>query len=97
MVHEVAAAGHALQKVLVADPPLPGQDFGQFQRVVSRLPVVFGFSLFEWLSFLAHGLLSQGRHFPSAFAFFSNNSSQPSVSASEIVLDRRSSSGGLPQ
>ena len=33
----------------------------------------------------------------SAFAFLWNNSSQPSVSASEIVFARRSSSGGLPQ
>jgi hypothetical protein len=33
----------------------------------------------------------------TSFAFFSNNSSQPSVSASEIVFDRRNSSGGLPQ
>src|SRR5205823_4224412 len=38
-----------------------------------------------------------GRHFSSAFAFLSNNSSQPSVRASEIVFDRRGSSGGLPQ
>jgi hypothetical protein len=41
--------------------------------------------------------LPAGRHFPSAFAFRSNNSSQRSVSASEIVFDRRNSSGGLPQ
>jgi hypothetical protein len=34
------------------------------------------------------------RHF--AIAFFSNNSSQPSVRASEIVLDRRNSFGVLP-
>src|SRR5262249_32495018 len=95
VVHEVVAAGHALQKVLVADPALPGQAFGQFQRVLSRLPVVFGFPLFVRLSLLAHGLLS--RHFSRAFAFFSNNSSQPSVSASEMVFDRRNSSGGLPQ
>ena len=37
------------------------------------------------------------RYFASTFAFLWNNSSQPSVSASEIALDRRSSSGGLPQ
>src|SRR6516225_9074535 len=38
---------------------------------------------------LGYGLIS--------FAFFSNSSSQPNISASEIVLDRRNSSGGLPQ
>src|SRR5947209_919065 len=59
--------------------------------IVSRLQMILGGSVFEGFS---HGLLSP--HFSSAFAFFSNHSSQLSVSASEIVLDRRSSSGGLP-
>src|SRR5579875_2962117 len=59
MVHQLVAAGHPLQKVLVADPALPSEDFCQFQGVVSRLHVIFGLSLFVRLSFLAHGLLSQ--------------------------------------
>src|SRR5439155_13981179 len=65
IVHQLVAAGHAFQKVLLTDPALPGQAFRQFQRVVSRLPVVFGFALFVWLSFLTHGLLSQGVSSPA--------------------------------
>src|SRR5207247_1147893 len=95
VVSKVAAAGHALQKVQVADAALPSQDFRQFQGVVSRLPVILASSFFVRLSLLAHGCLS--RHFSSALAFLWNNSSRPSVSASGMVFDRPSSSGGLPQ
>jgi hypothetical protein len=35
MVHQFVTAGHAFQKVLVADPALPGQDFRQYQGVVA--------------------------------------------------------------
>src|SRR5262249_29676431 len=61
VVSQFVAAGHALQKVLVADTALPGQDFRQFQRLFSRLLVVFGGSFFERLSLLAHGLFSSPR------------------------------------
>ena len=45
----------------------------------------------------AKGQDSLSRYFSSVFAFRSNNSSQPRVRASEIVFDRRNSSGVLPQ
>lgn len=49
-------------------------------------------------AFIWHNpLRPRARHFPNAFALIWNNSSQPSVRASEIVLERRSSFGGLPQ
>jgi hypothetical protein len=79
---------------LVADSALPSQDFRQFQSVVSRFHEVLGSSFFVRLSFVRHGSLSG--HFFLALAFFSKNSSQTSVSPSEIVFDRRNSSGGDP-
>ena len=36
-------------------------------------------------------------HSPSALAFLANNSNQPRFRTSEIVCDRRNSSGVLPQ
>src|SRR5439155_9320880 len=58
VVSKFVAAGHALQEVLIADAALSGQGFRQFQRIVSRFPVVFGCSFFVRFSLLAHGLLS---------------------------------------
>jgi hypothetical protein len=57
MVHQFVAAGHAFQKILVADLAFASQDFRQFQSVVSRLHVVFGLSLCVQLPFVGHGLL----------------------------------------
>jgi hypothetical protein len=55
VVHQFVALGHALQEVLVADAALTGQDFRQFQRLLSRPLVVFGRSLGVRFSLLAHG------------------------------------------
>jgi hypothetical protein len=62
MVHQSIAAGHAFQKVLVIDCPLPHQHFRQFQRILARFLVVFRFSVLQRFSLLAHGSSSQGRH-----------------------------------
>jgi hypothetical protein len=59
VVSEFVAAGHALQKALVADPALAAKNFRRFQCVVSRLHVIFGCPFFVRLPFLAHGLFSQ--------------------------------------
>src|SRR5437868_5558496 len=40
VVHRAVAAGHPLQEVLVADPPLAGQGAGQFQRVLGGAAVI---------------------------------------------------------
>ena len=61
VVHEVVTAGHAFQKILVADRSLTGQSFRQFQGVVRRLHVVFGLSLLLRLPLPGHDLPS--RHF----------------------------------
>ena len=60
MVHKLVAAGHVFQKVLVTDAPLPGQDFRQFQSVVSRLPVIVRRPVFVRLSLLGHGFTAKG-------------------------------------
>src|SRR5262249_3000153 len=71
MVHKLVAAGKAFQKVLVTDAPLPGQDFRQFQSVVSRLHVVVGLSLLVRLPLLGHD--SPSCHFSSGGRFFSDS------------------------
>ena len=48
-------------------------------------------------SFLISGFLSPSAFTLSVLAFPSKNSSQASIMVSEIALDLRSSSGGLPQ
>jgi hypothetical protein len=62
MIREFVAASRAFQEFLVTDRALSSQDFRQLQSVVCRFHVIFGFSFFERLSFLAHGLLSQYQH-----------------------------------
>ena len=84
VVGKFVAAGHALQEVLVTDAALPGQGFRQFQRVLSRLPAVFGFSFFGRLAFLAHGSFSQLHRFAffafgrCCWRFATNSESSPS-------------------
>src|SRR5262245_32552655 len=68
VVHQIVTAGHALEKVLVADLALPGEDFRQLKGVVSGLLVIFGLSLVVRLWLLGHGSLSQHRRPPSVLS-----------------------------